>query len=121
MEVTITLVSLTYDYYRILRNSMAKETPTEQPVPTKAELEALKILWKHGPSTVRFVHELLNEEIKDVRYTSTLKMMQVMTEKGLLVKDESKKPQVYRAAEGREETEGEIFYTKGTKGTKKAK
>lgn len=74
---------------------MAKETPNEQPVPSKAELEALKILWEHGPSTVRFVHELLTKEIKDVRYTSTLKMMQVMTEKGMLKRDESKMTHIY--------------------------
>lgn len=74
---------------------MSKETPIEQPVPTNAELEALKILWQYGPSTVRFVHELLNKEIKDVRYTSTLKMMQVMTEKGMLKRDETKMTHVY--------------------------
>lgn len=67
----------------------------EQPVPTKAELEALKILWQHGPSTVRFVHDLLTKELKEVRYTSTLKMMQVMTEKGMVRRDESKMTHVY--------------------------
>jgi BlaI family penicillinase repressor len=67
----------------------------EELVPTKAELEALKILWKHGPSTVRFIHEILNQEIKTVRYTSTLKMMQVMTEKGMVKRDETKMTHVY--------------------------
>jgi BlaI family transcriptional regulator, penicillinase repressor len=67
----------------------------EEIIPTKAELEALKILWKHGPSTVRFIHEILNEEIKTVRYTSTLKMMQVMTEKRMVKRDETKMTHVY--------------------------
>jgi len=67
----------------------------EQPVPTQAELEALKILWQHGPSTVRFVHDLLTQDLKDVRYTTTLKIMQVMTEKGMVKRDESKMTHVY--------------------------
>jgi BlaI family transcriptional regulator, penicillinase repressor len=74
---------------------MSKKNKTEEIVPTKAELEALKILWKHGPSTVRFVHEILNKEIKNVGYTSTLKMMQVMTEKGMLKRDESNMTHIY--------------------------
>ena len=67
----------------------------EELVPTKAELEALKILWKRGPSRVRYIHEILNQEIKTVRYTSTLKMMQVMTEKGMVKRDETKMTHVY--------------------------
>ena len=90
-EVTIRLVSLTYDQCRNLMNNMAKE----QPVPTQAVLEALKILWQHGPSTVRFVHDLLTKDLKDVRYTTTLKIMQVMTEKGMVKRDESKMTHVY--------------------------
>ena len=74
---------------------MSKKNKTEEIVPTKAELEALKILWKHGPSTVRFVHDILNKEIKDVRYTSTLKMMQVMTEKGMVKRDETNMTHIY--------------------------
>jgi BlaI family penicillinase repressor len=74
---------------------MSKKNKTEEIVPTKAELEALKILWKHGPSTVRFVHEILNKEIKNVGYTSTLKMMQVMTEKGMLKRDETNMTHIY--------------------------
>ena|ERR1700683_5140088 len=74
---------------------MSKKNKTEEIIPTKAELEALKILWEHGPSTVRFVHDILNKEIKDVRYTSTLKMMQVMTEKGMVKRDETNMTHVY--------------------------
>src|SRR5215475_3149188 len=63
--------------------------------PAKSELEVLKILWKHGPSTVRFVHDTLSEETKTVQYTSTLKLMQVMTEKGMLERDESQMKHIY--------------------------
>ena len=82
-----------------------KEKSTGDPgsVPTKGEMEVLQVLWKHGPSTVRFVHETLNSEKKAVQYTSTLKLMQVMTEKGMLDRDESQMKHVYsaRLAEGK--------------------
>jgi BlaI family transcriptional regulator, penicillinase repressor len=74
---------------------MLSEEKNDQPVPSKGELEALKILWEHGPSTVRFVHEMLTKESKSVRYTSTLKMMQVMTEKGMVRRDETRMTHVY--------------------------
>jgi BlaI family transcriptional regulator, penicillinase repressor len=74
---------------------MSRKNKTEDIVPTKAELEALKILWRHGPSTVRFVHDTLNNETKTVRYTSTLKMMQVMTEKGMVKRDETNMTHIY--------------------------
>lgn len=74
---------------------MQQENNTDQPVPSKGELEALKILWEHGPSTVRFVHEILTRGSKTVRYTSTLKMMQLMTEKGMVKRDEAKMTHVY--------------------------
>lgn len=66
--------------------------------PTKSELEILQVLWKHGPSTVRFVNDTLNEEKREVHYTSTLKLMQIMTEKELLVRDETNMKHVYSAA-----------------------
>lgn len=52
----------------------------QRPEPTKSELEILQVLWKHGPSTVRFVNDSLNEQKRAVQYTSTLKLMQIMTE-----------------------------------------
>ncbi|HLX92304.1 MAG TPA: BlaI/MecI/CopY family transcriptional regulator [Puia sp.] len=67
-------------------------------VPTKTEMDVLRILWKHGPSTVRFVHDTLNEQKEAVIYTSTLKLMQVMREKGMLDRDESSMKHVYRSA-----------------------
>ena len=66
--------------------------------PTKSELEILQVLWKHGPSTVRFVNDELNEQKREVHYTSTLKLMQIMTEKELLLRDESNMKHVYSAA-----------------------
>jgi len=66
--------------------------------PTKSELEILQVVWQHGPSTVRFVNDQLNEMKREVQYTSTLKLMQIMVEKGLLVRDESQMKHVYSAA-----------------------
>ena len=67
-------------------------------VPTKTEMDVLQVLWKYGPSTVRFVHDKLNEQKEAVIYTSTLKLMQVMKEKGMLDRDESSMKHVYSAA-----------------------
>ena len=66
--------------------------------PTKSELEILQVLWKHGPSTVRFVNDTLNEQKRAVQYTSTLKLMQIMVEKNILKRDESAMKHVYRPA-----------------------
>ncbi len=69
----------------------------ESYTPTKAEFEVLQILWQHGPSTVRFVHDKLNEHKDEVVYTSTLKLMQIMKEKGILDRDESNMRHLYTA------------------------
>jgi len=79
----------------------SSETPIE---PTKAELEILQVLWKHGPSTVRLVNEKLNEEKREVNYTSTLKLMQIMLEKGLVTRNDSQVKHVYAAAEEESKT-----------------
>jgi len=63
--------------------------------PTKSELAVLQVLWQQGPSTVRHVHDTLNEGKEAVQYTSTLKLMQVMAEKGMLARDESSMKHVY--------------------------
>jgi predicted transcriptional regulator len=60
-------------------------------------MDVLQVLWKHGPSTVRFVHDKLNEQKDAVIYTSTLKLMQVMKEKGMLDRDETNMKHIYRA------------------------
>lgn len=78
---------------------MAKSAKNRLAVePTKAELEILQVLWTHGNSTVRFVHDQLNKQ-REVIYTSTLKQMQVMAEKGLLKRDESEMKHIYKAVD----------------------
>lgn len=72
--------------------------------PTKAELEILQVLWQHGPSTVRFVNEELNQQKREVNYSSTLKLMQIMFEKGLVRRDESQMKHVYEPAIAENET-----------------
>lgn len=71
---------------------------TSQSEPTKSELEILQVLWKNGPSTVRFVNDYLNEQKRAVQYTSTLKLMQIMTEKEMLVRDTSSMKHLYSPA-----------------------
>lgn len=67
--------------------------------PTDAELEILQILWKKGPSTVREINDLLsNDQDKSIGYTTTLKIMQIMFEKGLLKRDDSQRTHIYSPA-----------------------
>jgi predicted transcriptional regulator len=68
------------------------------PRPTAAELEILRVLWTRGPSTVREVHDALSAaRTATTAYTTTLKLIQIMTEKGLLVRTEQGRQHVYRA------------------------
>ena len=83
-----------------------KKNKQPDPVPTKTEMEVLQALWTHGPSTVRFVHDLLNTRKEAVQYTSTLKLMQVMTEKGMLQRDESSMKHIYKPLLEEEKTKG---------------
>lgn len=76
------------------------------PEPTKSELEILQVLWKYGPHTVRFVNDVLNEEKREVQYASTLKLMQLMVEKGLLKRDESQVKHIYSPAEEEQKMKG---------------
>jgi BlaI family transcriptional regulator, penicillinase repressor len=76
--------------------------------PSKAELDILTVIWKHGPNTVRFVHNQLSL-IKEVNYTTTLKQMQLMAEKGLLTRDESSMTHVYSAAEEPSKTKSHLL------------
>lgn len=76
--------------------------------PTKSELEILQILWANGPSTARFVNDKLNEK-RQVIYMSTLKLMQIMVEKGFLKKDESKMTHVYWACAEEGATKGTLL------------
>jgi predicted transcriptional regulator len=70
---------------------------SKSPRPTDRELSILRILWDKGPSTVRQVNEAMNEN-RNTGYTTTLKLMQIMTDKGLLLRDESQFKHVYRPA-----------------------
>ena len=78
-------------------------------LPTKTELDVLQVLWQHGPSTVRFVHDKLNEQKNIVQYTSTLKLMQVMKEKGMLDRDETNMKHIYSAALPEEKVKGNLL------------
>ncbi len=80
-----------------------------QAEPTRSELEILQVLWQHGPSTVRTVNDMLNEQKREVQYTSTLKLMQIMVDKGLLSRDESQMKHVYTAAIEEQATKGRLL------------
>jgi predicted transcriptional regulator len=71
--------------------------------PTPSELEILQILWSRGPSTVREIHEVLAKE-KDLGYTSALKLLQIMTAKGLVTRSEDQRAHVYAATQPAEKT-----------------
>ena len=81
--------------------------PSSQP--NEVELAILRVLGERGPSSVRDVHETLRRG-RDTGYTSTLKMMQVMAEKGLLKRDDSNRPQLYRPAVPAEQTQSRIVH-----------
>lgn len=77
------------------------------PRPTDAELAILRALWGRGPSTVREVMEDLSEE-RPMGYTTVLKFMQIMTDKGLVKRDESRRTHVYRPAASEEQTQSHL-------------
>ncbi|MCL2640754.1 MAG: BlaI/MecI/CopY family transcriptional regulator [Phycisphaerales bacterium] len=77
-------------------------------VPTDVELSILNVLWQRGPSTVREIHNTLSDR-RDTGYSTTLKMVQVMTEKGLVLKDDSQRPQVYQPAAAQEKTQLQLL------------
>jgi len=75
--------------------------------PTDAELAILRVLWSRGPSTVRQVHEALSRD-RETGYTTILKLMQIMTEKGLVERDESERTHVYQARLTQEQTQQQL-------------
>ena len=77
------------------------------PRPTDAELEILRALWQRGPCTVREVQEALNEA-KPTGYTTVLKLMQIMTDKGLVRRDERQRAHVYEARLAQEQTQQQM-------------
>ena len=79
--------------------------PESLPLPTDAEIDILAVLWRIGPATVREVHQELG---KDCGYTTTLKQMQLMLEKGLLIRSERFRSHVYEAGVPKEQTRKQI-------------
>jgi BlaI family penicillinase repressor len=82
-----------------------KQEPKPQPTPS--ELDILQILWNRGPSTVREIHEVMSRE-KDIGYTSALKLLQIMTTKGLVTRIEEQRAHVYTAALPAEKTKQQM-------------
>ena len=72
--------------------------PAGQPLPTSSELAILQVIWQRGPSTVREVFRTLAAD-REIGYSTVLKFMQIMTDKGTLIRDESVRPQIYRPAQ----------------------
>lgn len=83
---------------------MKSSSQTKQTRPTEAELDILRVLWERGTSTVREVHDKLHGD-DGAGYTTVLKLMQIMHAKGLVVRDDSQRAHVYRAAVSRQRTQ----------------
>lgn len=78
------------------------------PKPTDSELEILQILWEYGPSSVRFVNDKLNEE-REVGYTTTLKLMQIMADKGIAKRDTANRTHIYHPAVNESDTQKQLL------------
>jgi predicted transcriptional regulator len=76
--------------------------------PTDAELAILRVLWARGPCTVRQVHDILSAD-REFAYTTTLKLLQLMTDKGVAVRQEEGRVHLYRAAAAQEETQRHLI------------
>ncbi len=85
------------------------KTEDKETIPTKTEMDVLQILWQNGPSTVRFVHDKLNEQKEAVIYTSTLKLMQIMKEKGMLERDETNMKHIYSPVLQEDKVKGNLL------------
>jgi predicted transcriptional regulator len=84
-----------------------KRSTEPLPRPTPAELEILSILWHRGPSSVREVHEVASRS-REMGYTTVLKLLQIMTDKGLVRRDDSQRSHVYEASAPRERTRRQL-------------
>ena len=84
-------------------------THMSPPKPTEGELEILQVIWEHGPSTVRFVNDQLSKQKQRVGYTTTLKLMQIMTDKQLLDRDTSGKTHIYSSAVSQQKTQQQLI------------
>jgi predicted transcriptional regulator len=80
----------------------------QTPRPTDAELAILNVLWERGPSTVRDVHDALSSQ-QATGYTTVLKLLQIMTEKGLVVRDEAQRAHIYEARYSEQKTQRQLL------------
>jgi len=94
------------DIDEVFRHNQAMAT--KPPRPTEAELTILKVLWERGPQSVREAQRALNEA-KPTGYTTVLKLLQIMTEKGLVQRDESQRPQIYTARLSEQQTQQQLL------------
>jgi len=85
-----------------------KDRTHHLPKPTEVELELLRVLWSKGSASVRELHEVVNEQ-RPLGYTSVLKTLQIMTEKGLVERTEAGKAHIYHAAASQEETQNQLL------------
>ena len=96
-----------YESCRMMVRVIANMKKSKLPKPTDAELSILRALWECGPSTVRTIWERLNPEHR-TGYTTILKLMQIMNEKGLLQRDETERSHVYSACLTQEQTQRQV-------------
>jgi len=82
-------------------------TAPQLPRPTEAELELLNMLWENGPATVRDLHQAISVK-RAIGYTSVLKLLQIMTDKGLVEREESGKAHIYRPVGTRQQTQSQM-------------
>jgi BlaI family transcriptional regulator, penicillinase repressor len=97
-----------HTFLDLLRTTSYNRPMVQAPLPTEAELAFLRVLWDLGPSTVREVHEAVGAD-RDVGYTTVLKILQIMHEKGLVLRDDSARSHVYRASAPRERTQKRLL------------
>ncbi|MBZ5617658.1 MAG: BlaI/MecI/CopY family transcriptional regulator [Acidobacteriia bacterium] len=81
---------------------------SKQRRPTEGELNILQVLWEGGPRSVRDIQRVLNQT-RPTGYTTVLKLLQIMTEKGLVERDESERPQIYRARYSQQQTQRQLL------------
>jgi predicted transcriptional regulator len=78
------------------------------PKPTDAELAILRVLWEHGPSTVRQIQQVM-DRLRPTGYTTVLKLLQIMTDKGLVQRDERERSHVYRPRLSQDQTQRQLL------------
>ena len=83
------------------------KSPTSSPRPTDGELEILTVLWSRGPSTVREIHETISAR-KPTQYTTALKLLQIMDQKGLVRRDQKQRAHIYEASQPCEDTRRQL-------------